>query len=101
MKGLILSLFLFGTAAADSYERAPRPYELVGVKLPWFRIPWDHTPILGKAGWRFYNPTGVALEKFPDGTRKHCDKDWFNCRICVDPIAKTLTILTATECDEP
>lgn len=91
MKGLILLLALCGTAVgANSYPRPPQPYELQGVKLRYDQMPGKCWGKYFNTGWRLRNPDNLGRTV----------SDWFSCRIQVDPLTKTLTILTAVECEE-
>jgi hypothetical protein len=87
---------IFDSAAkADSWQRPPQPYDLVGVRLSWQQIPYPRYGYEYPTGWELLNPEGWACEPCYDS------RHWFKCRVRVDPLIRKLTILNAVECDEP
>jgi hypothetical protein len=96
VKGFALLLALFcSTAAADFPARPPKPYELQGVTLSWCQIPYPSGAFEYTTGWRLTNPEGWGCA--PVYTAEH----WFKCRIRVDEMTQTLTIVGAVGCASP
>jgi len=88
MKALLLTILLCSPAMADVAMRPGAPYTRT-VDMSWLKIPYPNSEFDLPNGYVLKNPAGFACAPCFGAD------DWFQTRLLIDPMTKTVTILSA------